>query len=191
MSFHLRWIIVSCNSAWSDFVDCLVFILFLFIIFNWKIILLLYIFDLILFAIDYLYRRGMNLCYFIFKSWFCLLYLVYQGSLNFIIYFYFPILKELMVYFSYCFIIINNRLLVVKCYSSLVVSGFSRNEFNSCSLFNFYFYFICFYLVLRLRGISSLFYFYNFYWLFSFVDFMVIFNLIMLKFYLLFCLFVL
>jgi hypothetical protein len=86
---------------------------------------------------------------------------VYQGSLNFIIYFYFPILKELMVYFSYCFNNINNRLLEVKCYSSLVVSGFSRNEFNSCSLFNFYFYFTYFYLVLRLRGISSLFNFYN------------------------------
>jgi len=62
---------------------------------------------------------------------------VYQGSLNFIIYFYFPILKELMVYVSYCFTSINNKLLVVKCYSSLVVSGFSRNEFNSYILFNF------------------------------------------------------
>jgi len=62
---------------------------------------------------------------------------VYQGSLNFIIYFYFPILEELMAYVSYCFISINNRWLVVKCYSSLMVSGFSRNEFNSCILFNF------------------------------------------------------
>jgi len=42
---------------------------------------------------------------------------VYQGSLNFIIYFYFPVLKELIVYVSYCFISINNRLLVVKCYT--------------------------------------------------------------------------
>jgi len=88
-------------------------------------------------------------------------YLVYQGSLNFIIYFYFPILKELMVYVSYCFISINNILLVVKCYSSLVVSGFSRNEFNSCVLFNFCCCFIYFYLILRLRGISSLFCLYN------------------------------
>ena len=56
---------------------------------------------------------------------------MYQGSLNFIIYFYFPILKELTAYISYCFISINNRRLVVKFYSSLVVSGFSRNEFNS------------------------------------------------------------
>jgi hypothetical protein len=42
-------------------------------------------------------------------------YLVYQGSLNYIIYFYFPILKELIIYISHCFISINNRLLVVKC----------------------------------------------------------------------------
>jgi hypothetical protein len=89
-------------------------------------------------------------------------FLVYQGSLNFIIYFYFPILKELIVYFSYYFISINNRLLEVECYSSLVVSGFSRNEFNSCSLFNFYCYFTHFYLVLKFRGISFLFDFYNF-----------------------------
>jgi len=59
-----------------------------------------------------------------------------MGSLNFIIYFYFPILKELIIYVSYCFISTNNGLLVVKCYSSLVVSGFPRNEFNSYILFN-------------------------------------------------------
>ena len=46
-------------------------------------------------------------------------------------------LKELIIYVSYCFISINNRLLVVRCYSSLVVSGFSTNEFNSYVLFNF------------------------------------------------------
>jgi len=62
---------------------------------------------------------------------------VYQGLLNFIIYFYFPILKKLIIYVSYGFISINNNLLVMKCYSSLVVSGFSRNEFNSYILFNF------------------------------------------------------
>lgn len=66
-----------------------------------------------------------------------------------------------MTYVSCCFISIDNGLLVVKCYSSLVVSGFSRNEFNSCILFNVYFLFIHFYLMLRLRGISSLFYCYN------------------------------
>jgi hypothetical protein len=49
------------------------------------------------------------------KSDFFLSYLVYQGSLNYIIYFYFPILKELIIYVSYCLISINNRLLVVKC----------------------------------------------------------------------------
>ena len=69
---------------------------------------------------------------------------MYQGSLNFIIYFYFPILKELMGYVSCCFISINNSLLVVKCYSSLVVSGFSRNEFNSYILFNFFYYLFIF-----------------------------------------------
>ena len=44
--------------------------------------------------------------------------------------------------------------------------------------------------MLRLRGNSTLFYFYNFFLLFSLVDFIVIFNLIMLKFYLFFCLFI-
>jgi hypothetical protein len=84
------------------------------------------------------------------------LHLVYQGSLNFIIYFYFPILKKLIVYVNYCFIIIiNNRILVVECYSSLVISCFSRNEFNLCSLFNLYCYFTCFYLVLKLMEIST------------------------------------
>jgi hypothetical protein len=34
----------------------------------------------------------------------------------------------------------------VKFYSSLVVSGFSRNEFNSCMLFNLCFWFICLFL---------------------------------------------
>jgi hypothetical protein len=58
---------------------------------------------------------------------------------KFYYYFYFPILKELIVYVSYGFININNSLLVVRYYSSLVVPGFSINEFNSCALFNFYF----------------------------------------------------
>ena len=84
-----------------------------------------------------------------------------QGSLNFIIYFYFPILNELIC-ISYCFISISNNLLLVKCYSSLVVSGLSRNEFNPYILFNFCCLFIYFYLMIRLRGISSLFLFYNF-----------------------------
>jgi hypothetical protein len=64
---------------------------------------------------------------------------VYHGSLTCTVYFHFPILKELIAYVSYCFISINKRLLVVKCYSSLVVSGFSRNEFDSYILFNLYF----------------------------------------------------
>ena len=88
---------------------------------------------------------------------------MYQGSLNFIIYFYFPILKELIIYVSYCFISISNNLLVMKCYSSLVVSGFLRNEFNSYVLFNFYCLFTYFYLMLRLRGYYPLIlFFYNF-----------------------------
>jgi hypothetical protein len=86
------------------------------------------------------------------KSWFCLSYLVYQGSLNFIIHFYFPILKELIIYVSYCFISINNRLLVVTCYSSLVFSGFSRNEFNSRMLFNFCCWFYCFLFDIKIKG---------------------------------------
>jgi len=87
---------------------------------------------------------------------------VYQGSLNFIIYFYFPILKELMACAGWCFIIIGNGSLVVICYSSLLVSGFPRNEFNSCVLFKVYCWFIPFYLMLRLGGTSFLFYYYNF-----------------------------
>jgi hypothetical protein len=55
-----------------------------------------------------------------------------------------------MRYFSYCFISINNILLVVICYSSLVVSGFSGNEFNSRALFCFSLFFVMFYLV---RGV--------------------------------------
>jgi hypothetical protein len=70
---------------------------------------------------------------------------------------------QLMVYFSCCFISIKNRLLVVKCYSFLVVSDFSRNEFNSCVLVRLLLLFVFPYLTLRLRGIISLFCFYNFY----------------------------
>ena len=66
-------------------------------------------------TIYYLYRRRLiNKC---FLNWFCLPYLVYQGSLIYIVYFYFTILKELIIYVSYCFISINNGLWVVKCYS--------------------------------------------------------------------------
>jgi len=50
---------------------------------------------------------------------------------------YFLILKELIIYVGYCFISINNNLFVVKYYSSLVVPGLSRNEFNSYILFIF------------------------------------------------------
>lgn len=146
---------------WFYWLSCFIYLsLFIFYLKNHFVVVYFW-FNLFYYRLFVPY--GYVLFKFIFRSWFYLLYLVYQGSLNFIIYFYFPILKELMVYFSYCFISINNGLLVVKCYSSLMVSGFPRNEFNSCSLFNFYFLFIYFYLVLRFRGISSYFYFYNFY----------------------------
>ena len=62
-------------------------------------------------------------------TYFALQYLVYQGSLNFIMYFDFLILKELMVYFSSCFNNTDNKLLVVQYYMLLVVSGFQ--EMNS------------------------------------------------------------
>jgi hypothetical protein len=52
-----------------------------------------------------------------------------------------------MRYFSYCFISINDILLVVICHSSPVVSGFSGNEFNSRALFCFSLFFVMFYLV--------------------------------------------
>lgn len=128
-------------------------------LFNWRIIMVIVFFWFNFLSDSLFVLWGVDKYFF--GSRFCLSYLVYQGSLNFIIYFYFPILKELMIYVSYCFISINNKSLVVKCYSSLEVSGFSRNEFNSCILFNFCCLFINFYFMLRLGGISSLFYFYN------------------------------
>ena len=74
-----------------------------------------------------------------------------------------------MVHVSYCCIGINNSLLAVKFYSSLVVSGLSKNEFNSCTLFNFYCYFTSFYLVLRWGG--ELCFVFILFFLFSFVRF--------------------
>ena len=81
---------------------------------------------------------------------------MYQCLLNFIIYFYFPISKNLIIYVSYCFISINNNLLVMKFCSSLKVSGFSRNEFNLIYLISIVFYL---FFMLILRENSSLFYF--------------------------------
>ena len=97
----------------------LIFLLFLvvFICLIEESFWLLYFCDLIFYKIVFLYREGVDKYFF--ESRFCLSCLVYQGSLNFIIYFCFPILKQLMIYVSYCFISINNRSLVVKCYSSL------------------------------------------------------------------------
>jgi hypothetical protein len=69
-------------------------------------------------------------------------YLVYQGSLNIVVYFLLPDFKMVMVFLSYCFISINDKLLVMKCFSNSVVPGFSRNEFNSWVLFNFGYLFI-------------------------------------------------
>ena len=63
---------------------------------------------------------------------------------------YFPILKELITYVSYCFISIDNRWLAVKCSSSLVVFGFSRNKFNSYILFNFCCWFYLFLLDVKI-----------------------------------------
>ena len=51
-----------------------------------------------------------------------------SGSLNFITYFYFPTLKQLIINVSYCLISINNNLLAVTCYWSLVVSGLFVQE---------------------------------------------------------------
>jgi hypothetical protein len=45
--------------------------------------------------------------------------------------FYLPISEEFMIYFSDCFISINNILSVIMCYPSPLVSGFSGNEYNS------------------------------------------------------------
>jgi hypothetical protein len=47
-----------------------------------------------------------------------------------------PISRELMIYFSYCFISINNTLLM-RCHSFVVLSGFLRNEFDTCLIAGF------------------------------------------------------
>ena len=87
-----------------------------------------------------------------------------SSIIQYIIYFYFPILKDkVIIYVTYCFISINNRLLVVKYYSFSVVSVFSRNEFNSHILFNFCCCFNLFLFDVKIKGVSSLFCFYN-YW---------------------------
>jgi hypothetical protein len=52
-------------------------------------------------------------------------YLVYQGSLNIIIYFLLSDFKVVMVFLSYCFVSIND-----KCFSTSVVPGFSINVFR-------------------------------------------------------------
>ena len=50
---------MSCYSAWSEFVDCLVFNFGLFILLNER---LLYFCDLIFYTIDYLYCEGLDIC---------------------------------------------------------------------------------------------------------------------------------
>ena len=67
---------------------------------------------------------------------------MYQGSLNIIIYFLLFDFKVVMVFLSYSFVSINDKLLVMKCFSTSVVPGFSINEFNSWVLFNFCYLFI-------------------------------------------------
>jgi len=114
---------------------------------------LLYFCGLIFYTIDFCTVKGWIFFWeYFFKSWFYLSYLVYQGSLKFIIYFYFPILKELMFYVCLWFISTNNNLLVAKCYSFLVVSGFSRNEFIAYILFNFCCWIYLFLFDVRFKG---------------------------------------
>jgi hypothetical protein len=60
--------------------------------------------------------------------------------MNILIYFLLPDFKVVMVFLSYCFSSINDKL-VVKCYSTSVVPGFSRNCFlirRSYSIFIIY-----------------------------------------------------
>jgi hypothetical protein len=73
---------LSCDSAWSDFVDFLV-IYFggICLIFIEESLWLLYFCDLIFYTIVYFYREGFN-CYYFFKSRLYLSYLVYQGSFS-------------------------------------------------------------------------------------------------------------
>jgi len=68
---------------------------------------------------------------------------------------------ELIIYISYCFISINNGLLLVKCYSHLVVSGFSKINLIHVPYLNSVVVLFVSILMLILMGISSLFYVYN------------------------------
>ena len=67
-------------------------------------------------------------------------------------------------------------------------ANWDRHEFNLYTLFKFYCWFI-YYLVLTLRGISSLFYFYNFCYYLVFCGFYCDFQFDCVKFYLFFYIF--
>ena len=129
-----QWVLVGvctlhCSEVQSTELLCLairhdlIFIVLLFIfvgflIVYWRIIIVI-VFLWFNFLDDRLFvPRGVWVNVF-FRSWFYLPYFVYRGHwILLFIYFYFLILKELIVYVNYCFISINNRLLVVKCYLS-------------------------------------------------------------------------
>jgi hypothetical protein len=68
-------------------------------------------------------------CVSVFTNLYYLLFIIF-------IYFFSQILEELIIYFSYCFISINNILLVIRYHLFLVVSGFQGNKFNLHFLFN-------------------------------------------------------
>ena len=86
-----------------------------------------------------------------------------------------------VLWFSSCWSGVELRVMCPVCRMLQHLAN-RKHEFNSCIIFNVCYCFIYFYLMLRLRGISSLSYYYNYLFKFGFVDFIVIFNLIMLKF---------
>jgi hypothetical protein len=57
-------------------------------------------------------------------------FFVHQGLVIFLFISYSPISEEFKTYPSYCFISINNTLLIIILYSSLQASGFSGNYFS-------------------------------------------------------------
>jgi len=69
---------MSCDSPWSDFVDCLVFNFGLFIILIEESLRLLYLCDLIFYTIDYLYCEGRDVFRIFFKGLFYFSYVVYR-----------------------------------------------------------------------------------------------------------------
>ena len=83
-------------------------------------------------TIDYLYCEGLDICLEYFFGKLILFVVPCLSGFNLLRLFLIPDFKGVDNLY-YCIVSINNNLFVVKYYSSLVVSGLSRIEFNSYS----------------------------------------------------------